>query len=439
MPFPELLGSYNTRVVLLGVCLLGMAAGLVGVYMLLRRRSLMADATSHATLPGIALAFLIQPHFGFEPKFLPGLLLGALATGLLGMACIQAIQRVGRIHEDAAMGIVLSVFYGFGICLLGIIQKMQQGAAAGLGGFVFGKTASMLAADAQLIAVAAAAIAALVLLLHKEFGLLCFDAEFAGSQGWPRGLLDALLMGSVVAVTVIGLQAVGLILMIALLVIPPASARFWTDRMVPLLLLSSAFGGAGALLGVLVSARAADAPAGAVIVLCQGLFFVVSLFFGNRRGLCRTCLRELRLRSGIRRQHILRLLYEGCERKGLPENSPEARLPFAELLAARSWPPRRLRRMLWRMKWEGWVYRHPDGRWGLTREGWPLAARMVRNHRLWEIFLIHYADIAPGQVDRGADRIEHVLSPRILQDLERLLREAGNDVPSSPHQIGAPI
>lgn len=435
MTFREMLFTHNTRVVLTGVALLGTAAGIIGVFMLLRRRSLMADATSHATLPGIALAFLLQPLLGLPPKFLPGLLLGALATGLLGMVCIQAIQRLGRIREDAAMGMVLSVFYGFGICLLGIILRMEQGSAAGLKSFIFGKTAAMVTSDARLIAAAAALITLLVILNYKEFKLLCFDEGFAGSQGWPTRLLDSLMMGAVVAVTVIGLQAVGLILMIALLVVPPAAARFWTDRLSRLLLLAGLFGGLGALLGGAVSLAAADAPAGAVIVLAQGLFFLLSLLFGRRRGLAQKFLRHQTLRWNVRRQHVLRTFYEALETQTLPEHAPRARLSFDTLLTARSWTPFRLTLMLRRMQAQGLVYRHTDGTWGLTRDGWPEAVRMARNHRLWELFLIHHADIAPAQVDRGADRIEHVLGPSLLHELETLLQQEERRVPSSPHPL----
>lgn len=439
--------AYNTRVVLAGVMLLGLASGLVGCFMLLRKRSLMADATSHATLPGIALAFLIQPLFGLPSKFLPGLLLGALLTGLLGMLCIQGIQKVTRLREDAAMGIVLSVFYGFGISLLGIIQRMEGAAAAGLKGFIFGKTASMLASDAFLIGGAALCIMGMVLLCVKEFRLLCFDAEFAGSQGWPCHLLDTLLMGAVVGITVIGLQAVGLILMIALLVIPPAAARFWTHRLVPTLWIAAGIGAVGGGLGTLISAVYPDAPAGAVIVICQGVFFVLSLFFGSKSGVFRRLYQFIHLRRYVEIQHILRSFYEILERRNeVPSADPTAfnfdekgLVSIEELSGVRAWGQKTSRRILWMMRWEGLVFQHPDGRWALTREGLPEAERVVRNHRLWELFLIHYADTAPAQVDRQADRIEHVLGTRLVQKLERLMHEADSAaIPESPHPTELP-
>jgi len=431
----HLFQSYNVRLVIVGVSLLGLASGVLGVFLLLRRRSLMADAASHATLPGIALAFLIQPALGLPGKFLPGLLLGALLSGLFGMFCIQWIPRTGRIRDDAAMGIVLSVFYGFGVCLIGIILKMEQGAAGGLKGFIYGKTASMVHSDALLIAGAAVLITFITVLLYKEFKLICFDERFAGSQGWPVKFLDGLLMGAVVAVTVIGLQAVGLILMIALLVIPAASARFWTDRLSRLLFLSALFGMAGAGWGAALSAVAHNAPAGAVIVLCQGGFFFISLLFGTRRGAVPSLFRHRKLQADVQRQHLLRAFYEAFEHMGAPRGASEARIGLERLLQERSWSPRLLKRLLRRMRRAGCLYLHPDGKWGLTRDGWPLAERLVRNHRLWELFLIHYAEMAPGQVDRGADRIEHVLGPAVIAHLERLLEAPAPEIPGSPHPL----
>lgn len=428
------LQHYNTQVVLLGVSLLGLSAGLTGVFLLLRERSLLADATSHATLPGIALAFLLQPLLGFPARFFPGLLLGAFATGLMGMWCIQWIPRQGRIHADAAMGIVLSVFYGFGIALLGIILRMQQGGGSGLKGFLVGRTASMLQSDAQLIGVAAAIISVVILLLFKEFKLLCFDEGFAGSQGWPVRWLDGLLMGAVVSVTVIGLQAVGLVLVVALLVIPAAASRFWTHRLSSLLLISGISGALCAWLGAAVSAIAHRLPAGPLIILTQGGWFAVSLLLGPRGGLLPEGMRHHRLRGQMLRQHLLRALLEIQE--GRAPEAEAVSVNLEALLQMRSWSAPQVRRGLRRLSREGLVYAHPDGAWGLTRDGWPEARRLLRNHRLWELYLLHHAESAPGQVDRDADRIEHVLNPAVIAHLETLLQEA-QSTPASPHPLHA--
>ena len=261
------LSDYNTRVVVIGVVLLGIASGVIGTFMLLRKRALMGDAVSHATLPGIGIAFLVMTAHGGTGRSLTGLLIGATLSGLIGMGAVLLIRSQTRLKEDAALGIVLSVFFGLGIAVLGIVQQQTLGHAAGLEAFIYGKTASMLARDAYLIAGVAAAITLFSTLFFKEFALICFDQEFAGSQGWSVGGLDVLMMALVVLVTVSGLQAVGLILMIALLIIPPAAARFWTQHLVRMVLLSAVIGGVSCLFGAALSALLPRMPAGSIIVV----------------------------------------------------------------------------------------------------------------------------------------------------------------------------
>jgi len=282
------LSDYNTRVVLMGCMALGVAAGMIGPFMVLRRRALMADAVSHASLPGICIAFLVMVSFGSEAKSLIGLLVGALISGLLGMLCVLGIQSVTRLKQDAALGIVLSVFYGLGIALLGVIQKMTTGHAAGLSDFIYGKTASMLAQDAWLMIACAGAVIGVTLALFKEFKLLCFDPDFMDAGGWPVARMDAFLMGLVVVVTVVGLQAVGLMLMIALLIIPPVAAKFWTENLSRLLFISALIGAVSCASGVILSALFPRTPPGSLIVLSGFLLFVISLLAGPHHGVVRS-------------------------------------------------------------------------------------------------------------------------------------------------------
>lgn len=438
-----LLQDYNTRVVLIGTLLLGLAAGIIGAFMLLRKRSLMGDALSHATLPGIGLAFIVMTAMGGNGKFLPGLLVGAAITGLLGMATILALRHLTRLKEDAALGIVLSVYFGIGIAVLGVIQKMSTGNAAGLESFIYGKTASMLASDAILIAVAAGVIVAVCAVFFKEFSVVCFDQGYAGAQGWPVIWLDGLMTALVVAVTVIGLQAVGLILIVALLIIPPAAARFWTDHLPRMVVTSAVIGATSGLIGAGLSALVPRLPAGAIIVVVASVIFLFSMVFGTARGVLVRYVEHYRLRRTVGRQHLLRALYEWMEK-----TDPELRIqpPFKkgesgirseELLEERSWTPGRLRRVVRSAEREGLVYVTADGAHHLTEEGMSEARRVVRNHRLWELYLITHADIAPSHVDQDADRLEHVLGRPMVQKLEELLaRDHPHLVmPESPHVL----
>lgn len=293
------LTDYNTRLVVLSTAILGAAAGLVGTFLLLRKRSLMGDAISHATLPGVVLAFMVMASLGWAGKSLPGLLVGATVTGLLAAACVMAIRRLSRLADDAAMGIVLSVFFGFGTVVLKLAEDMPTAAAAGLKSFIYGKTASMILDDFVLISAVSAAAAVLTLALRRELGLVCFDPDYAAAQGKPVAALDAVLLGLTTAITVVGLQAVGLILIIAMLIIPSAAARFWTHDLKKTLLLAAAFGAAGGYLGSSLSATLRGLPAGAVIVLVASGFFVVSLLFGVERGVVIEAGRHVRNRRRL--------------------------------------------------------------------------------------------------------------------------------------------
>ena len=220
------LRDYNTRLVVICTILLGCACGLMGGFLLLRKRSLMGDMLSHATLPGVGLAFMLAVSLGGNGKSLPILLMGAAFSGVLGCWAVLCIRNHTRIKDDAAMGIVLSVFFGAGVAVLGLIQTMPDGSAAGLESFIYGKTASMVASDFQILVIVTISVLICSLLLFKEFRLLCFDEAFAAALGWPVKFLDVLLLALVTAVTVAGLQAVGLILIIAFLITPAAAARF---------------------------------------------------------------------------------------------------------------------------------------------------------------------------------------------------------------------
>lgn len=294
------LRAYNTQVVVFGTAALGIACGLVGTFMLLRKRALMGDALSHATFPGLCLAFIVFQLAFSNGRSLPVLLGGAAVGGIVGVGGVLAIRGLTRIKEDAAMGIVLSTFFGFGTVLRDLAMRMDIGNAAGLDGFIYGKTASMVASDAWAIGIIAAGAALVVLLFYKELRLLCFDAGFARGLGRSVLWLDVLLMGLVTIVTVVGLQAVGLILVIAMLIIPPAAARFWTDRLGYTVVIASLLGAMSAVGGALISAVLDDMPSGAVIVLFAASIFALSVVFGTERGLAVTALRRAKMRRSQR-------------------------------------------------------------------------------------------------------------------------------------------
>ncbi|MBT8368420.1 MAG: metal ABC transporter permease [Deltaproteobacteria bacterium] len=432
------LQDYNTRIVIIGTTLLGLAAGLVGTFLLMRKRALLSDTLSHATLPGIALTFILITYWGGDGKNLIALITGAAVFSVLGTVSVILIQKYSRLKDDAALGIVLSVYFGFGIALLGLASRMESGTAAGLSSFIYGKTASMLFFDAVLIGATALGSAIVCILLFKEFTLICFDYHYAATQGWPVVRLDFLMMALAVVVTVVGLQAVGLILVVALLIIPPSAARFWTHSLKNMLILSGFFGALSGLLGSTFSALMANLPAGAVIVIMAAVVFVFSLAFGSASGLIHQMVERRRLTNKVARENLLRKLYELYELRGPTKTTSDVAvgIPFADLLAARTWSSARLRRTLNAARSDGMIQGNQNQRLSLTDKGLNEAYKIVRKHRLWEAYLITHADIAPSQVDWGADAIEHVLDREMIQKLENMLPELKDvKMPPSPHEL----
>ena len=443
-----LMRQYNTRIVLLGTILLGIGAGAVGTFMLLRRRALLGDVIGHSALPGIALAFLsVELIAPGSERSLPVLLLGALVAGLAGVGCTMGITRFSRIKPDAALAIVLSVFFGAGIAIFTIIQKLPTGQMAGLQQFIYGQTASMTAADVRLIAGTSFVVVVVLATFFKEFRLLCFDEEFGRSHGWPTTGLDFVLMALVVSMVIIGLQSVGMLLVVAMLIIPAAAARFWTERLGPMTLIAATFGGTAAWLGGVISSLFARFSAGAVIVLVGSLFFMISLAMGTRRGLVPQFFIHMATRRRVGRHDLARTLYELLEPK-LPNDAatttatttadPICRhlLRHSEILRRRSWSPARLGRLIRRAVSDGFLQTVGDG-WKLTESGARNARSVARNHRLWETYLVLHADIATSHVDRDADLIEHVLDPELVEQLQQTLasRYPQMDMPPSLHPL----
>ncbi|MEL7483641.1 MAG: iron chelate uptake ABC transporter family permease subunit [Planctomycetota bacterium] len=422
--------GYNTSLVVAGTSLLGFAAGVVGVFALLRKRALVADALSHATLPGIAAAFLAASWLGNDGKPLPMLLGGAIVTGVMGIVCIQFMLRHTRLNEDAAIGIVLSVFFGLGIVGLSFIQANQPAGSAGLKAFLYGQAATMQPGDVWLMAgVALAGVAATACLL-KEFGLVCFDDGFARVTGWPVSVIDLLMMAMVVLVTVAGIRAVGLIMVVALLIIPPVAARFWTDRLWLLAVIAGGVGAASGYGGSVASAMLPRLPAGAVIVLAAGGVFVISMLAAPTHGVVAASIRRIGLRLRVASDHVLEAAFEG-------ERADIAYGEIASLGRLRGWSPVFRRLLMARLRLGGLLERGTGRAVRVTQAGLDRGARVSRNHALWEQYLVSYADVAPSHVDWSVDQVEHVLSEELVSRLEARLRARGIETAVQPHATGA--
>ena len=280
-----LLEDHNTRVVVGGVVALGIAAGVLGTFLVLRRQALLTDTFGHATLPGIAAAFLLAPLWGGDPRQPGTLFFGAAASGLLAMATVAFLARFPGVRSDSAIAVVLSVFFGAGAVLLSLVQQSAAGNAAGISHYLYGKTATMVGQDLRWMTVAALLTTVFAVLLFKELRLWSFDPEFARSIGFPILWLDVAFAGLTAFVGVIALRAVGLVMLVALFVAPAATARCWSRRLPVVVTVAAVAGATAGWLGSMASALWPRMPTGALIVLVASASFLLSaLLAPARRG-----------------------------------------------------------------------------------------------------------------------------------------------------------
>lgn len=387
-----LLGAgYNAALVAIGAALLGLAAGVAGTFLHLRRRALVSDAVAHATLPGVALAWLAMVMLGGDGRSLPGLLAGAALSAALGLLALDWITRRTRLGEDAAIGAVLSVAFGLGIVLLTVIQNVQAGRPAGLETFLLGSTAGMLRADATVIALGGLAAILGLLLLRRPLTMVAFDPAHAEALGIGTRRADLALMGLALAVMVIGLRVAGLVLVVALLIVPAVTARLWAASAAAMAATAAGLGATAGWIGAAISAAAPALPTGPIIVLVLAGLFLLSLLLAPERGLLAALWRRRRLRHRIHRRQGLLALAHGE--------------PILEPLT------------LALLRREGLI--RPDG--VATEAGRALAARTLRDERRWQVArAIHAAEAAVAGFD-GLRPIGEVLTADEIAEIDRRL------------------
>jgi manganese/zinc/iron transport system permease protein len=409
--------TYTLRNVLIGASLLGVLGGVIGCFAFLRRQSLLGDALAHAALPGVCLAFLLTGS-----KDPMALLVGAMLAGVAGALAILGVVRGSRIKEDAAMGIILSVFFGVGIVLLTWIQKLPSGNQSGLDHFLFGQAATIGEDDVVLMGVVGVVVLGAVALLFKEFKLISFDRAFGASLGFPIRGLEIVLTSLLVVVVVIGLRTVGVVLMVATLLNPAAAARQWTDRLGRMLILAGAIGGFSGAAGALASATVERLPTGPSIVIVSSAILVVSILLAPRRGILWSAARARVAERRIRRENLLKDLYSIAERSG----DFHRMVPLPVLMGVRGQTGGRILRSARRLAEDGLVERSADS-FRLSVEGRAAAERVVRNHRLWELYLARRLELPSDHVHRDAEAMEHALSDEAAAELDRLLGHPETD------------
>lgn len=395
---------------MIGSVLLSMSSSLVGCFTLLRKRALVGDAISHAVLPGICLAYIIKGE-----KDSLTLLLGAFITGWLSLYVVDFIKTKTRIKEDTAIGLVLSVFFGFGTLLLTLIQH-QPGFydQAGLNHFIFGNAISISQSDIEVFGSVAVLVIALVFIFYKEFVLLSFDEQYMHSLGFPVKAIRTLLSTLTVVAVVLGIQAVGVVLMAAMLITPAAAARFWTNNLRYMLIMAALFGIISSITGAYIS-YVTPSPTGPWIVMILSFFATLSFFLAPRKGILSRYVRYWRFKRKIVDENILKAFFQVSEQA-------HSYGPFSkeDLLNKRKMDNSDVDNGLSRLVRQGFVKKQAAN-YLFTEQGKRKGQRILKLHRLWEVYMTTHMNIAPDHVHDDADSIEHIITPELEEKLEKML------------------
>ncbi len=413
------------RYALLGSMLLGVTCGLLGGFIVVRKMALVGDALSHAVLPGVALGFLW--NMSKDPV---AIFVGAVLAGLLGAAAVHLIKHTTRLKEDTALGLVLASFFAIGICLVTMIQRLPTGNKSGIDKFLFGQAAAIGAGDVKLMVAATGLAVLMVLLFYKEFLVTSFDAGFARAVGFPVQVIHYGLMLLLAFAVVIALQAVGVVLVSAMLITPAAAAYLLTDRMHRLLMLAAFFGLCAGALGAFLSFLRPNLPTGPLMVLAATGVFVLAFLFGPRHGVVARWWRQRSSAARVQRENTLKAIYHVLEAREFKGEGVSLR----ELAERRRETVEEARQQSVELRRHDLATLQEDGNAiYLTPDGWQRACAIVRNHRLWELYLTNAAHIAADHVHEDAEKIEHVLGEEVVRQIEKRLNYATHD----PH--GRPI
>lgn len=417
------------RIILIGA-LTNIACALVGCYLVLRRMSLMGDAISHAVLPGLVLAFVLTGSTNIVWMFL-----GAGAAALLTTFLTQTLHQFGRVPADASMGVAFTSLFAMGVILTKIyVSKVHFDVHCVFEGMLAESsldTFTFLGREwpRQLQTIGPVVILNLLVitLLWKELKLSSFDPALSTAMGFPATRMHYLLMAIVAVTAAASFEAVGSILVVAMLIVPPATAHLLCDRLGSMVVVACLLGVASAVFGYWLSSEAAwnVAPSGAMAVVAGGMY-AAAVLFSPQYGILSKLLRNLQTALRILREDLLLMLYR------VEEIDPTKRLRPDDAVAAvgggwlARWALAMLRRRGRLEIRDGQLHMTDDGRWR--------AARLVRGHRLWEAYLVKHLGLPADHVHAPADRLEHFTHQPLRDELQKAVEDTqkdphGRDIP----------
>ncbi len=412
----------SVRYAVLGSVFLGISCGLLGSFILVRKLALMGDALSHAVLPGVALGFLWN-----MTKDPVAIFVGATVAGLLGTVTVNLIKETTAIKEDSALGMVLAGFYGLGICLFTMIQNLPSGNKAGIDKYLFGQAAALSSGDIVLMGSVMLVACLLIMVFYKELLVTSFDSEFAVSLGIPARVFHYLIMLLLAFSVVVALQAVGVVLVSAMLITPAATAYLLTDRLHRMLILAAFFGMLAGLLGAFFSFLGNNLPTGPFMVLGASVVFFTAFLLAPRYGLLPRWWKRFNRSRRIQIENTLKAFYQVREADGFVKDG----VTLDALSSRRNEPLHLVEKQVENLVRDGLASfdQKPESELMLTQDsvayltpvGWQRACEIVRNHRLWELYLTNAAEYEADHVHDDAEIIEHILGAETVRLIERKL------------------
>jgi len=260
-----------------GIMVLGCTCGMLGTVLFLRKESMLGDAISHALFPGITLTFLLTQTRSPLLLFAGGIISGSVALFLM-----MFVVHVTKIKKETILGVILSVFFGFGFVIHSIIQKRQLEYQAAINKFLFGNAATLLSHEIVVIVFVSLIVLLLFFSQIRMLSVVLFDRTYAQVCGYSVYRYDAFLFFLLIPIIALGLHMMGVILTGTLLIAPSAISRQWTRSMRSFVLVAGIVGGFSALCGTMISFFYECMPTGPLIVVVMSIFLFFSLLFNSR-------------------------------------------------------------------------------------------------------------------------------------------------------------
>lgn len=394
---------------------IGISCGLIGTYIMLRRMSLIGDALAHAVLPGVVVSFMVAG------KSEIALFIGAVVSGILTVLLIGFVNRNSKIKEDTSIGIIFTGAFALGILLVSQLKQVH----IDLSSYLFGDVLGVSSGDITLSLIIMVVIILCIILFYKQLLLSSFDPTMAMTIGISTTLVHYMLMTLLSMSIVAGLQSVGVILIIAMLITPPATAYLLSTSLKKILILSSLLGMISAVVGLYLSYHF-NFASGASIVLVAVALFLLAFLFSPKEGVITKLIRRREASKMVLIEDVVKLSYKFTavkDKTGLTDKIAN------ELGISNSKVHSAIRILI-----SKGLMKAENGSCTLTEDGIAYAKRLIRTHRLWETYVTKEKVIDMEHIHPEAEKLEHVLTEDIVNELDEELGfpekdPHGSDIP----------